>query len=358
MALADRDFHDELTALAGAPAIRAEAGSATIAGRLLAQFRATPDAVAIDTGAGTGTGTGTSAGTYLTYAELDRASHALAARLLAHGVTPEAWSGSSPSPAPTPSSRSSPSCAPARVASLDSGHPTARLADQLARSGARTSAPVMPPPGRRAKPSSYVTLVSVDASTHAPQGASDDPVGPVDADSTAYVIFTSGSTGRPKAVPITYRSMENYLSWAISTFGYDGDDRLAQTASLCFDASVRQLLAPLLVGATVVTVGRDLLRDPDLLLTHVERARITVWSSVPTLWEQLLSASEERVRRGAPLARSLLAPVDPRRRRGSVARPCAPLVRSARQRPAHRQPLRPDRSDHQHDLPHHPRPAR
>ncbi|CAM5646507.1 Amino acid adenylation domain-containing protein OS=Streptomyces microflavus OX=1919 GN=Smic_86940 PE=3 SV=1 [Streptomyces microflavus] len=50
----------------------------------------------------------------------------------------------------------------------------------------------------------------------------------------------------------------------------------------------------------MVTVGRDLLRDPDLLLTHVERARITVGSSVPTLWEQLLSASEERVRRGAP----------------------------------------------------------
>lgn len=113
------------------------------------------------------------------------------------------------------------------------------------------------------------------------------------------MIFTSGSTGRPKAVPITYRSMENYLSWAIGTFGYDAHDRLAQTASLCFDASVRQLLAPLLVGATVVTVDRDLLRDPELLLTHVERTRITVWSSVPTLWEQLLTASEERVRRGA-----------------------------------------------------------
>lgn len=95
--------------------------------------------------------------------------------------------------------------------------------------------------------------------------------------------------------------MENYLDWAIDTFGYDEHDRLAQTASPCFDASVRQLLAPLLVGATVVTVGWDLLRDPDRLLTHVERRRITVWSSVPTLWEQLLSASEARVRTGAPL---------------------------------------------------------
>ncbi len=109
------------------------------------------------------------------------------------------------------------------------------------------------------------------------------PSAPVDADADgiAYVIFTSGSTGRPKAVPVTHRSMENYLDWAIDTFGYDAHDRLAQTASPCFDASVRQLLAPLLVGATVVTVGWDLLRDPDRLLTHVERRRITVWSSSP-----------------------------------------------------------------------------
>ncbi|XMN11085.1 amino acid adenylation domain-containing protein [Streptomyces griseobrunneus] len=289
----DRDFHAELTALAGARTVRAEAGSATIAGRLLAQFRATPDAVAIDTGTDSGTGT-------LTYAELDRASHALAARLVAHGVTPGSLVGLLTEPgADAVVSVVAVLRTGAGWVPLDSGHPTARLADQLARSGARTV--LCHAPTRAAGEAlGDVTLVSVDASMPAPQGSSDDPVVPVDADSTAYVIFTSGSTGRPKAVPITYRSMENYLSWAISTFGYDEHDRLAQTASLCFDASVRQLLAPLLVGATVVTVGRDLLRDPDLLLTHVERTRITVWSSVPTLWEQLLSASEERVRRGAP----------------------------------------------------------
>lgn len=289
----DRDFHAELTALAGAGTVRAEAGSATIAGRLLAQFRATPDAVAIDTGTDSGTGT-------LTYAELDRASHALAARLVAHGVTPGSLVGLLTEPgADAVVSVVAVLRTGAGWVPLDSGHPTARLADQLARSGARTV--LCHAPTRAAGEAlGDVTLVSVDASMPAPQGSSDDPVVPVDADSTAYVIFTSGSTGRPKAVPITYRSMENYLSWAISTFAYDEHDRLAQTASLCFDASVRQLLAPLLVGATVVTVGRDLLRDPDLLLTHVERTRITVWSSVPTLWEQLLSASEERVRRGAP----------------------------------------------------------
>ncbi|MFF7627971.1 amino acid adenylation domain-containing protein [Streptomyces cyaneofuscatus] len=287
----DRDFHGELAALADAEAAHPapESRFATIVERLLARFRATPDAVAIDTGAET-----------LTYGELDRASHALAARLLAHGVTPGSLVGLLTEPgADAVVSVVAVLRAGAGWVPLDPGHPTPRLADQLARSGART---VLCHAATRAAGEALgdVTLVSSDMDEPASQGSAPEPVGPVDGDSIAYVIFTSGSTGRPKAVPITYRSMENYLAWAIGTFGYDEHDRLAQTASLCFDASVRQLLAPLLVGATVVTVERDLLRDPDLLLTHVERTRITVWSSVPTLWEQLLTASEERVRRGAP----------------------------------------------------------
>ncbi|RSM79425.1 non-ribosomal peptide synthetase, partial [Streptomyces sp. WAC 01325] len=117
---------------------------------------------------------------------------------------------------------------------------------------------------------------------------------PPDPDAIAYVIFTSGSTGRPKAVPITHRSMLNYLDWALTTFSYGPGDHLVQTASVCFDASVRQLLAPLLVGATVHTLSRDLLRDPEALLDRIVDDRITVWSSVPTLWERLLTAAETR----------------------------------------------------------------
>ncbi|MFD8467966.1 amino acid adenylation domain-containing protein [Streptomyces cyaneofuscatus] len=287
----DRDFHGELAALVDAETAHPapESRSATIVERLLTRFRAAPDAVAIDTGAET-----------LTYGELDRASHALAARLLAHGVTAGSLVGLLTEPgADAVVSVVAVLRAGAGWVPLDSGHPTPRLADQLARSGART---VLCHAATRAAGAALgdVTLVSVDLAEPAAQGPAEEPVGSVDAEAIAYVIFTSGSTGRPKAVPITYRSMENYLSWAIGTFGYDDHDRLAQTASLCFDASVRQLLAPLLVGATVVTVDRDLLRDPDVLLTHVERTRITVWSSVPTLWEQLLTASEKRGRRGEP----------------------------------------------------------
>ncbi|WP_434740470.1 amino acid adenylation domain-containing protein [Micromonospora sp. SH-82] len=197
---------------------------------------------------------------------------------------------------------------------LDAGHPPARLDDHLLRAGARVvlhddeSAPVAARLDAATRPVGFdggTRQVRFDGETGPAGDDGSVPVGvgvpPPDPEETAYVIFTSGSTGRPKGVPVTHRSMRNYLDWAVTTFGYRPGDRLAQTSSICFDASVRQLLAPLLVGATVVTVGWSLRRDPEALLTRLERGRVTVWSSVPTLWERILRAAEERTARdGTP----------------------------------------------------------
>ena len=265
-----------------------------IVARLLTQFRATPDAVAVDTGDGA----------VLTYAELDRASSALASRLRAQGVAPGDLVGLLTEPGgDTVAGVVGILRAGAGWVPLDAAHPPARLTDQLERS--RATALVCHAATRSSAAEltagAGITLVAADgpSSEHDPEVPAPGPEAPAPTpDSLAYVIFTSGSTGRPKAVPITRRSMTNYLDWALATFEYREGDRLAQTASLCFDASVRQLLAPLLVGATVVTVPRQLLRDPEALLDRVEQARISVWSSVPSLWSRLLEAAETRVQDG------------------------------------------------------------
>ncbi|WP_051760210.1 hybrid non-ribosomal peptide synthetase/type I polyketide synthase [Herbidospora cretacea] len=232
-----------------------------LAARLRARFKATPDAVAVDTGTDR-----------LTYAELDRRSAALAARLRGAGdlIGLMTEPGVDTVVGLVGIVRAGAGWVP-----LDPAHPEARRRDQLARCGVTT----------------VVTDTSGEGSFDAPDDAPD-----VSPDATAYVIFTSGSTGRPKGVPITWRSLENYLDWAIGTFGYHAGDRLAQTASICFDASVRQLLAPLLVGATVVTFTREEVRDPALLAGRLRD--VTVWSSVPSLWSRLLDAGpvEHRLR--------------------------------------------------------------
>lgn len=181
---------------------------------------------------------------------------------------------------------------------MDATHPVARLRDQVKRTG--VGAVVCHGATREAVAAlDGITPVAADEQPPAEQSPNEPP--PADPDAVAYVIFTSGSTGRPKAVPITHRSMLNYLDWSLATFGYRPGDRLVQTASACFDASVRQLLAPLLVGATVHTLTRDFLRDPEALLDRIVNDRITVWSSVPTLWERLLTAAEIRARQdGTP----------------------------------------------------------
>ncbi len=289
----DAEYRAELAALCTPlPASPRETGEpAGVVGRLLRRFRATPDATAV-----------ASDGSTLTYAALDRASRLLATRLHAEGVRPGDLVGLLTEPGQdTVIGVVGILRAGAGWVPLDATYPPARLRDQLRRAGVSTVV-CHEPTARDAKSFGDDGVRTIR--TDGPPEPRTDTTAPVpaptpDPDAIAYVIFTSGSTGRPKAVPVTHRAMENYLDWALGTFGYDAGDRLAQTASPCFDASVRQLLAPLLVGGTVVTVPRELLRDPELLLAYAERTRITVWSSVPTLWEQLLSAAEERGRRGA-----------------------------------------------------------
>ncbi|MEV6813078.1 amino acid adenylation domain-containing protein [Micromonospora sp. NPDC051296] len=289
------EHHRELVDLAAGPQeghvdrFRPATDDGDVTGRIRAVCRRTPDATAVTDGDRT-----------VTYRDLDRAADRVAELLAAHGVRPGQHVGMLTAPGPESVIavvgilRAGAAWVP-----LDAAHPPARLDGQLRRAGAgvvlhdEASAATV---ARLAGPVRPVRL-GVDA----PALPAWVPATASAPDDTAYVIFTSGSTGRPKGVPITHRSMVNYLDWAIDTFGYRSGDRLAQTSSICFDASVRQILAPLLVGATVVTFPRSVLRDPQALLSRMERDRVTVWSSVPTLWERILRAAEERtVRDGVP----------------------------------------------------------
>ncbi|PKL76051.1 MAG: hypothetical protein CVV27_12255, partial [Candidatus Melainabacteria bacterium HGW-Melainabacteria-1] len=111
----------------------------------------------------------------------------------------------------------------------------------------------------------------------------------------AYIIFTSGSTGQPKGVPILYTSLMTYLGWAIESFGYGPQDRVILTSSLAFDASLRPILATLMSGACLCPVTDQTKRDPQAILDWVRAAQLTVWSSVPGLWQGLIQALESQV---------------------------------------------------------------
>lgn len=108
-------------------------------------------------------------------------------------------------------------------------------------------------------------------------------------DNLAYIIFTSGSTGVPKGVMIHHRGMVNHLWANIEALSMTSADVLAQTASHCFDISVWQFLAPLIIGARVHIFPDEITQDPTRLLREVDRAGVTVFETVPSLLQVALA---------------------------------------------------------------------
>jgi amino acid adenylation domain-containing protein len=108
----------------------------------------------------------------------------------------------------------------------------------------------------------------------------------------AYVIYTSGSTGMSKGVMIEQRGMLNHIYAKIAALDLTETDRVAQTASQCFDISVWQFLAALLVGGCVHIFPDGVAHDPMQLLEQVDQYGISILETVPSLLRTMLEGYE------------------------------------------------------------------
>ncbi|MEV0222614.1 amino acid adenylation domain-containing protein [Streptomyces sp. NPDC050704] len=111
-------------------------------------------------------------------------------------------------------------------------------------------------------------------------------------DDLAYLVYTSGSTGTPKGVAVTHRSIATHCDGIGTAYGLGPADTVLQFASVAFDASVEQLLAPLVSGAAVLLRGPELW-EPRELLARLRRHRVTVMELTPEYWYQLITALED-----------------------------------------------------------------
>ncbi|MGB3443712.1 MAG: amino acid adenylation domain-containing protein, partial [Actinophytocola sp.] len=108
-------------------------------------------------------------------------------------------------------------------------------------------------------------------------------LGRPEGDGPAYVIYTSGSTGRPKGVVVPRPALLDLLEWARDRFGADGLAHVLASTSLCFDVSVFEVFAPLLVGGQVEVVA-------DLLALTERPFAGSLVSGVPSVLSSLLRA--------------------------------------------------------------------
>lgn len=111
-------------------------------------------------------------------------------------------------------------------------------------------------------------------------------------DSLAYVIFTSGSTGEPKGVQITHESAMNTIYAVNRKFEIGQSDAVIAISALQFDLSVYDIFGMLSSGGKIVTVPSERKSDPEFWLELAEKENITVWNSVPALFEMLVETME------------------------------------------------------------------
>ena len=113
----------------------------------------------------------------------------------------------------------------------------------------------------------------------------------------AYVIYTSGSTGLPKGAMVEQRGMLNHLLAKIEALELSAADTVAQTASQCFDISVWQFLAALLVGGRVQIYPDVIAHDALQLLQQVEQQKVSILETVPSLLRAMLDVQEDGISR-------------------------------------------------------------
>ncbi|HXM58370.1 MAG TPA: amino acid adenylation domain-containing protein, partial [Candidatus Dormibacteraeota bacterium] len=229
----------------------------TVVGRFLAQARRTPDAVAVRLG-----------DRALTYAELAERSRGLAAELRGRGVGVETVVGLALG--------RSLEMVVAVVAVLRAGGAYVPL-DGVPEARARVMA----------EEAGAACVIRADGVEGQAAGRGGE-AGPGNA---AYVLCTSGTTGRPRAVVVTHGALANQLRWLEESFPEVGRGRLLQRTGYGFDASVWELLLPLVCGGEVVLLEGDAW-DLPALAAQVRAARVDALQVVPSLLRGLLPELE------------------------------------------------------------------
>jgi amino acid adenylation domain-containing protein len=110
----------------------------------------------------------------------------------------------------------------------------------------------------------------------------------------AYIIYTSGSTGKPKGVVVSHRSALNYLTWVNRVLIQNSSRLMPAITEITFDASLKQLFAPLLRGDPVWLLHYQTLEDLQQF-AHIlgTRGDFTL-NCVPWLWSRLLDTLSSR----------------------------------------------------------------
>ncbi|HEY9836314.1 MAG TPA: amino acid adenylation domain-containing protein, partial [Vampirovibrionales bacterium] len=106
-------------------------------------------------------------------------------------------------------------------------------------------------------------------------------------DRLAYVIYTSGSTGKPKGVAVSHQAV-NRLVLNTNYIQITPQDRIAQAATLAFDAATFEIWGALLNGAHLVEISPGVTLSPHDLVRELQAQQIDILFLTTALFQQVV----------------------------------------------------------------------
>ncbi|MEN6349572.1 MAG: amino acid adenylation domain-containing protein [Syntrophomonas sp.] len=109
-----------------------------------------------------------------------------------------------------------------------------------------------------------------------------------------YVIYTSGSTGKPKGSMIEHHSLVNLSLWAQEYLNLTPEDNTAKYLSFGFDASVIEIFPPLVSGAALHIIDKDMRLSINELNEYFNRNNITAATFPTQFGEQFMEFADNK----------------------------------------------------------------
>lgn len=136
-----------------------------------------------------------------------------------------------------------------------------------------------------------ITVIDIDKTYWDENKKMEYPI-KIDSNFCAYVIMTSGTTGTPKGVEICHASAVNTIIDLNDKYKVDKKDNLIMVSSIDFDLSVYDIFGVLSAGGTLITLNEENYKDPDLWIDLIDKCKVTLWNSVPILFDMLVTMAE------------------------------------------------------------------